>query len=302
MRRLRYLILIGAVAATGAYLFVYLFRWEWHRAIVAGVLFVAAEVALAAAAILDRLRAIESRLAPGAGGAATASGDPGVEALARLKETAPDPRTNFEWLSRQGSGMSVFVPLLLGAGVVLSGAAWLVERVARVTAKPVLERGLAARLAPLGLPAGTLSGAPPPAQSRRRSLVPNIVAVVAAVGIATAGLDALADATQNRPDTVLQGTTSSVVVAVHPGSARSPLTATNALWGACTTQLGGGFKLLGITSLGAGDVQILVSPRIGKYAERRLRGCVGDATTDRIQARVRSVSVLTGSDAGSDDG
>ena len=298
MRRLRYTILIGAAVATAVYLFVYLFRWEWHRALVAGVLFVAAEVALAASAILDRLRAIENRLAAGAGGAATAGGDAAGEALARLKAAAPEPRTSFEWLSRQGSGMSVFVPLLLGAGVVLSGAAWLVERVARVTAKPVLERGLAARLAPLGLPAGTLSGAPPPAAVRRRSLVPHVLAVVAAIVIATMGLDALADATQNRPDVVLNGTTSSVVVAVDPGSARSPLTATNALWGACTTQLGGGFKLLGVTALGAGDVQLLVTPRIGKYAERRLRGCVGDATTDRIRARVRSVSVLTGSEGG----
>ena len=302
MRRVRYVILMGAVAATGAYLFVYLFRWEWHRALVAGVLFVAAEVALAAAAILDRLRAIESRLAIGTAtvatttlaGAPTASATTADEALARLKEVAPEPRTNFEWLTRQGGGMPVFVPLLLGAGVVLSGAAWLVERVARVTAKPALERGLAARLAPLGLPAGTLAGAPPPAPVRRRSLVPHVVAVVAAVAIATTGLDALADATQNRPDVVLKGTTSSVVVAVHDGSARSPVVATRALWGACTTQLGGGFKLLGVTALGGGDVQMLVSPRIGKYAERRLRGCVGDATTDRIQARVRSVSVLTG--------
>ena len=296
MRRLRYLILIGAVVATAAYLFVYLFRWEWHRAIVAGVLFVAAEVALAASTILDRLRAIENRLAAGAG--ATAHGDASDEALARLKEAAPQPRTSFEWLSGQGTGMSVFVPLLLGAGVVLSGAAWLVERVARFTAKPVLERGLAARLAPLGLPAGTLSGAPPPAPGRRRSLAPHLVAFVAATAIASAGLDALGDAAQNRPDAVLKGTTSSVVVAVDPGSARSPVTATNALWGACTTQLGGGFKLLGVTALGAGDVQLLVTPRIGKYAERRLRGCVGDATTDRIRARVRSVSVLTGSEGG----
>lgn len=292
MRRLRYLVLIAAVAAAGVYLFVYLLRWEWHRAIVAGVFFVAAEVALAAAAILDRLRSIESRLGSGASASSSASIED--QALVRLQEAAPEPRTNFEWLSGQGSGTAVFVPLLLGAGVVLSGAAWLVERVAGITARPVLERGLAARLAPLGLPAGTLAGSARPAPVRRRPVVPHLAAVLAAVAITTAGLDALADAAQNRPDVLLKDTTSSVVVSVDAGSARSPVTATKALWSACTTHVGGEFKLLGVTSLGGGDVQMLVSPRIGKYAERRLRGCVGDAITDRIRARVRSVSVLTG--------
>lgn len=290
MKSLRYAVLAVAVLASGVYLFVYLFRWEWHRALVAGVLFVAAEVALAAAAILDRLRSIEARLTAGAVVPVAPAAE--VEALARLRQTAPEARTNFDWLAREESGMPVFVPLLLGAGVVLSGAAWLVERVARVTARPVLERGLAFRLAPLALPPGTLTGAGPPPAVRRRSRAPHMLAAVAAVAVATMGLDALADATQTRPDTVLRGTTSSVVVAVDPGSARSAITSTKALWGACTTQLGGGFTVVGMTDLGRGDVQVLVTPRIGTYAERRLRGCVGDAITDRIQARVRSVTTL----------
>lgn len=285
MKRLRYAILLGAVASTGIYLFVYLVRWEWHRAIVAGILFVGAEVALATAAILDRLRSLERRIGSAAAGTEVADA-----ALARLKESAPEPRTNFEWLSRQGSGMSVFVPLLLGAGIVLSGVAWIVERVARITAGPVLERGLAARLAPLGMPAGIFAGVAAPPTPRRRSYLPHLVAAVVATALATAGLDALADATQNRPDTIVKGTTSSVVVAVDPGSARAALTATDALWGACITQLGGSYKVLSMTELGSGAVQVLVSPQIGKYAERRLRGCVGDATTDRISARVRSVT------------
>ncbi len=46
----------------------------------------------------------------------------------------------------------MFVPVLLGAGVVLSALAWVVERLARVTAGAALERGLAVRLAVLSLP------------------------------------------------------------------------------------------------------------------------------------------------------
>ncbi len=291
MKPLRYAVLVGAVLASGAYFFVYLFRWEWHRALVAGIVLVAAEVALAAAAILDRLRSIETRLEAGAAAPAEAN-DAGAGALARLHQTAPDPLTNFDWLRREDSAMPVFVPLLLGAGVVLSGAAWLVERLARATARPVLERGLAARLAPLGLPPGTLAGAAAPTAARRRSRLPLVLATAAAAAVATMGIDALADATQTRPDTDLPGTTSSVIVAVDPGSARSAITSSKVLWSACNTQLGGGFKVVGMTELGRGEVQVLVTPRLGTYAERRLRGCVGDAITDRIRARVRSVTML----------
>lgn len=295
MRKLRYAILLGALAATGIYLFVYLVRWEWHRALVAGVLFVAAELALASAAILDRLRSIQTAVEAGA--AAAPEAHPDAATLAHLRDAAPEPRTSFDWLSRPGSEMSVFVPILLGAGVVLSGVAWVVERVARATATPGLERGLALRLAPLGMPVGTLAGVPAPVASPRRlSAAVHVLVAVAAAGAATVGIDAMADATQTRPDPRVAGTTS-VVLAVDPGSARSPLVAASALWGACTTQLGGGFQLVGMNAVGGGEVQFLVQPEVGKYAERRLRGCINDATTDRIRAIVRSVSAVGAAEA-----
>ena len=130
---------------TALYFFVYLWRWEWNRALIAGVLFIATEVAMGCAIVLSRLRRIDDRLqAP----------DPAV--LARIRETAPPARDHFEWLSPKSGRLGVFVPVLIGMGVVASGLAWLVERLARATAGPVLERGLAARLAPLAWPAGGL--------------------------------------------------------------------------------------------------------------------------------------------------
>jgi hypothetical protein len=130
---------------TALYFFVYLWRWEWNRALIAGLLFVATEVAMATATILKRLHQLGSRL-----GAV----DPAV--LARIKETAPPAHDHFEWLSPRSNQLGVFVPVLIGMGVVASGLAWLVERLARATASPVMERGLAARLAPLAWPAGGL--------------------------------------------------------------------------------------------------------------------------------------------------
>jgi hypothetical protein len=130
---------------TALYFFVYLWRWEWNRALIAGVLFVAAEVAMASATVLGRLRRMEDRMqAP----------DPAV--LARIRETAPPARDHFEWLSPKSGRLGVFVPVLIGMGVVASGLAWLVEKLARATAGPALERGLAARLSPLAWPAGGL--------------------------------------------------------------------------------------------------------------------------------------------------
>jgi hypothetical protein len=46
--------------------------------------------------------------------------------------------------------------VLLGAGALLSGVAWVVERLARATAGRSAEQGLARRLGALDLPAGGL--------------------------------------------------------------------------------------------------------------------------------------------------
>ncbi len=140
----------GAVVlvASGFYFFVYLWRWEWNRAVVAGILFLAAEVGLSAAVILDRVRNLSFTAPRG-------PADPQV--LARLQETAPPARNFFAWLSPRQGHAGVFVPVLLGMGVVASALAAVVERLARSTAKPVMERGLASRLGPLSWPAAGLS-------------------------------------------------------------------------------------------------------------------------------------------------
>ncbi|HEV2758886.1 MAG TPA: hypothetical protein VGV86_04890 [Acidimicrobiales bacterium] len=144
-RRISAVLGAAVLASTALYFFVYLWRWEWNRALIAGVLFIATEIAVAAVVVLNRLRGLEDRLA---------ATEPAV--LARIRESAPPPRDHFEWLSPKSGQLGVFVPVLIGMGVVASGLAWLVERLARVTAGPALERGLAARLGPLAWPAGGL--------------------------------------------------------------------------------------------------------------------------------------------------
>ena len=54
------------------------------------------------------------------------------------------------------SRVNVFVPVLLGAGVIVSGIAWVVERIGRATAGKSMERGLALKLESLAPPAAGL--------------------------------------------------------------------------------------------------------------------------------------------------
>lgn len=133
-----------ALGASGLYVFVYLYRWEWNRAILSLGLFIAVEVALGVAMLLDRIGRI----------GATTNSHIDAAVLARIEQAAPEPGKPFAWLdpAKSGTTTSVFVPILMGAGVVLSGIAWLVERIASKTVRPSMEHGLAARLGALTLP------------------------------------------------------------------------------------------------------------------------------------------------------
>ncbi|MGH9188184.1 MAG: hypothetical protein ACRD0U_20650, partial [Acidimicrobiales bacterium] len=142
------------MGAAGWYVFVYLHRWEWNRALISGVIFLAAEVGLIGVLLLDRLARVERRLED----RGSRSPEPDRLVLQRLRDTAPPPHQPFAWLTRDPERLSVFVPVLLGAGAVLSSLAWVVERLARMTSRPLLERGLARRLDSLALPPGGLLG------------------------------------------------------------------------------------------------------------------------------------------------
>ena len=151
-RRIGMLAAVFTLVASGAYVFIYLYRWEWNRAQVAAAIFIAVEVAMIGWILADRIRRIDRRL--DSHGASWAN-ESEQRRLQIIRTTAPPPRTQFEWLTRTDR-TNVFIPVLLGAGALLSGLAWLVERVARSTAGRSAERGLARDLSGLDLPAGGL--------------------------------------------------------------------------------------------------------------------------------------------------
>ena len=56
--------MLGGVtlAASGAYTFVYLYRWEWNRALMSAAIFIAAEVAVMGSLLAQRLKVVTERL------------------------------------------------------------------------------------------------------------------------------------------------------------------------------------------------------------------------------------------------
>ena len=130
----------------GGYLFVYLYRWEWNRAIISGIIFLAAEMAVIGWALNSKLNEVGQRAERGRS----------ERISTHLADSRNRPTTAFEWLSPRSGGTNVFVPILMGAGLVISGLAWLVEWLGRNTAGRFSDERLARTLSRLALPPGGL--------------------------------------------------------------------------------------------------------------------------------------------------
>lgn len=294
IRRVTLASILGVLAASGAYALIYLFRWEWHRAIITALFFVAAEIGLGISVLLRRLARVEERLdelAQRSQPASTTELDPAV--LERIRDAAPPASKPFAWLDPRSSGLSVFLPFLLGVGALASGLAWCVEHLARRTTTPVLERRLAERLASISLPAGGLLGIEPPSSessmrraSRWAMALPVATAVVVLAG-GVAAIDWLGDALQSRPDNRRGDVATRVDVELRgASSAARPTQAAATLWGTCSHVLRGSVGSAAIHDIGGGSVRLVIPVEIGEHAEERLRGCLQDAVVDRVQATV----------------
>lgn len=134
---------LGLLGSAG-YLFVYLARWQWNRALFSAAALIALLVALSSAYLVRRLGQLEERLEE----LSPRTSDP---FLRELEATRPR-RDHFAWLDDLDGGTHVFITMLLGGGVLVSGVAWLVGRIAEGTTTSHAEGRLAARLGPLAFP------------------------------------------------------------------------------------------------------------------------------------------------------
>lgn len=137
------LIAIGTLLGAAAYMAVSLNRWEWNRALFFGLIVLIAEVAIATVLVLRRIARLERR-----------DVDEPVNVI--LRETRPASPNRFAWLEESTGQLSVFITFLVGGGVVLSGVAWMVDRIASSTSTPARERHLARQLGSISYPGGSL--------------------------------------------------------------------------------------------------------------------------------------------------
>ncbi|MEU8137146.1 hypothetical protein [Streptodolium elevatio] len=301
MKYVSYLIGGLSAAATLFYLVVYLYRWQWNRALICGVLFVAIEVFLLGVVVLSRMSRLEHRIAD------TDSRGEEVRrrlAQARLEQSGEQPGDaageRFRWLDAArladpAAGQRVFIPVLLAAGVVLSGISWVVQRIARMTVVPGADRHLAGRLAALAAPSeGALRAGPrledtpaipPPRPGRTTAFA--AVALAGVVGL-TAGIDALGDATQSRPGSPPDSAATTLVFRVDtrsPGDAQHNARAAGDLWEGCRHGITvGSLDNADLSQLGSDVFALVVRPALTENDLARLRGCLVDANAPGIQA------------------
>jgi hypothetical protein len=148
MKTIAWLAGIGTLVAAAAYMLVSLNRWEWNRALFFGLIVLIAEVGLATGLVLRRLARLEH--------AQHAVIDPAVTEI--LRATRPPHPDRFAWLKESTAGTStqVFITFLVGGGILLSGIAWIVDRVASTTSTPIGEERLARELGNISYPRGGL--------------------------------------------------------------------------------------------------------------------------------------------------
>ena len=80
------------------------------------------------------------------------------QVLERVRASAPQ-RSHFAWLDPRSGRTNVFITMFVGGGILISGLAWGLDRLARRTGGRHLERDLAARLSPISFPRhGFLAG------------------------------------------------------------------------------------------------------------------------------------------------
>jgi hypothetical protein len=286
--------LLGGVAATaaGIYLFVYLYRWEWQRAVTCGLLLLIVEIFLVATVVLSRLGRLERRLSD--------TETRAEEVRRRLEQSHEASPERFRWLDTRHLGGKndtfVFVPVLMAAGVALSALALLIQKIAGATGRAEAERRLAGRLAYLAAPPGGARAVAPGIEERPavppgrpvRTLTKMGAGLVAAA-LLTVLTFVLADAIQTRPAPVPDSAATTVVFSVKvrnvdEGPGRD--LAARDFWETCRRATAMAREQARLTELEDGVYAGVVRPALHNRDLLRLRGCLMDATANRAQAAV----------------
>ncbi len=275
------LLLLVVLAGSAAYVGLSMYRWEWQRAIFAALAFLGALGVLLFLALLRRLDRLERRLdqvgsASRAGtvgsGRVPGEGGPGYGVSAQ-------PAQDFAWLGPP-HGTYVFVPLLLGFGVLVSLLAVAVERLAGFV---------------VGAPSGggpARVGALHPPDRRRRSPLRMAGLAVAAFAMATALAGLLVPGIQDVIYDPEEPTPGRREMVIEVDARRVAVEATDtvaALAVYCREQMQAPIVVDSVEYVSQYEARLTVYPRLAPQAQRRYTGCLQDLVMDRHLARVLSV-------------
>ena len=290
-----WLSLLAVTAVAGGYAVTYLFQWQWVRAQIAGIAFVAALVVASSLAVLSRLRRLERR----------------IDLLTALvvEQTRPDgghggavdvePRPDFRWLAPATSApgllalpalalvavpvpdRAVFIPVFLATGLVVAGLASVVERLSALRhGNPVL---VVPRPGPLTAP----PAAPDATKSARPLVLVPLVGVLVTAGV----IGGLWWTTHYRSEPIGAGTTTLTVEVRRSGTVVHGATTVEAVGRYCSATSGVGVRFVDVRPGPATTTLLRVSPLLDEDAENRYSGCVQDAIVDRRWLTVRSVEL-----------
>ena len=150
MKKVVWLCASITLVAAAAYSVTSLNRWEWTRALYFGLVALFAEVGLATAVVVRKI----DHAGPNGEGDAGRERD---EVRDVLRSTRPR-RRRFAWLEPEEvvSRSNVFITMLVGGGVLLSGLAWVLDKVAARTTSSLEEGRLAGDLTSIAYPEGGL--------------------------------------------------------------------------------------------------------------------------------------------------
>jgi len=283
---------IFSTAIAAIYFFVYLYRWEMHRALVAGVLFVAGEIAVATTLVLRKLESL--RVPSQASVDSHSSSDVRVEPLPSTRDQSQTAQRHFRWLGVDR--MNVFIPVLLGANIIVSGVAWLVEHLAR--GSPLQGRSVERDLASLAIPAGGFVEA---SSSRglvvdhratrsngvSRFLRPVTFFTLAALVVMFV---LLALSGRSRPDADTAGLRSNVMISLDTRNGLDHDVAARSLFEACHPMIENQ-RLVDLRRLETGRYLIVVEPALGEQARRRFLGCLDDGVLERVHADIQEHTI-----------
>ena len=252
--------LLVVLFASGAYVLIYLWRWEWERAQIAGIFFLASLLVLGTLLVLRRLTAIEQRLAlRGSAG----NGGPGIETSSAVRPDKP-----FDWLPNEQSTY-IFLPVLLGFGVALSIIAAVAERL-------------------VAFAVGTVNQSSRAQRSRREGLMALLLVgvLVASIGIIIVAREQL----MTRSESTTPGTRTYLLEVEGRRTDTDIRTSVDTLATYCRDRAGVPDLFLDeVRLVDEEHAELVVSPLLGEFGAARFQGCLQDAVLDRRSVSIESV-------------